>query len=114
MVLCLIEPCKTGQKRAKPRKTAQNRTQSDENRHIATAEHMGGRLGVRRCGIKLPKSLEEGICPPTRQGDGVRPATGGLYHRRVAMSTKKWRQLLGGGDVTVQSQLLDFDGGGGR
>ena len=110
--------------------------------------------------MKLSKSLEEGICPPTRQGDRVRPATEVLYHRRVAMSSKKWRELLGFGDsrlpgvrgrsaeeairqiggtesfrrvfsgggstdrivgwqlgdwaVTVQSQLLDFDGRGGR
>jgi len=47
--------------------------------------------------MKLSKSLAEGICPPTRQGDRVRPATGVLYHRRVAMSSKKWRELLGFG-----------------
>ena len=48
--------------------------------------------------MKLSKSLAEGICPPTRQGDRVRPATEVLYHRTVAMSTKKWRELLGFGD----------------
>jgi len=47
--------------------------------------------------MKLSKSLEEGICPPTRQGDRVRPAKGVLYHRRVAMSSKKWLELLGFG-----------------
>jgi hypothetical protein len=45
--------------------------------------------------MKLSKSLEEGICPPTRQGDRVQPATGVLYHRMLEMSTKKWRELLG-------------------
>ena len=48
--------------------------------------------------MKLSKSLAEGICPPTRQGDRVQPATGVLYHRGVAMSTKTWRELLGGGE----------------
>jgi hypothetical protein len=48
--------------------------------------------------MKLSKSVEEGICPPTRQGDSVQPATEVLYHRGVAMSTKKWRELLGCGD----------------
>jgi len=79
-------------------KSDQNRPQSDQNRHIATAAHMSGRLGLRRCGMKLSKSLEEGICPPTRQGDRVQPATEVLYHRRVAMSSKNWLELLGCGD----------------
>ena len=56
--------------------------------------------------MKLSKSLEEGICPPTRQGDRVRPATGVLYRRGVAMSTKNWRELLGGG----QSRLAGVRG----
>jgi len=48
--------------------------------------------------MKLSKSLEEGIFPPTRQGDRVRPAKEVLYHRVVAMSSKKGLELLGGGD----------------
>ena len=48
--------------------------------------------------MKLSKSLEEGICPPTRQGDRVRPTAEVLYHRMVAMSSKKGLELLGGGD----------------
>ena len=48
--------------------------------------------------MRLSKSLEEGICPPTRQADSVQPATEVLYHRMVAMSSKKGRELLGFGD----------------
>ena len=67
---------------------------------------MSGRLGLRRCGMKLSKSLEEGICPPTRQGDRVQPAKGVLYHRVVAMSSKKGLELLGFG----QSRLAGVRG----
>ena len=48
--------------------------------------------------MKLSKSVEEGIRPPTQQGDRVQPAKEVLYHRIVAMSSKKWRELLGCGD----------------
>jgi hypothetical protein len=50
----------------------------------------------------LSKSLEEGICPPTRQANRVRPAREVLYHRIAAMSSKKWLELLGCGDSRLR------------
>ena len=32
-----------------------------------------------------PKSMEEGICPPTQQANSVQPAKEALYPRIVAM-----------------------------